>query len=235
MLEFLWGAIATALSVLYTAIFGLMAACAAMLGRPHAVSLITRLWARFILTTCGVKVTIAGLEHLAGLGPCVLVSNHQSFFDIFAICALLPGDPRFVAKQELGKIPVIGYTMRRGGHIMIDRAQGGQAIRRAVKIARAGYSIVVFAEGTRFSDNRVHPFNDGAAWLAIATGRKCVPMAVSGTAGFFPRGARVVRPGRRMRIDIGAPIDTAGMRSADREPMTRELEARVRALFRSEV
>ncbi len=235
MIEVVWGATATALSVLYTAVFGLMAASAAMLGRPHAVSRITRLWARFILITCGVKVTIRGMEHLAAAGSCVMVSNHQSFFDIFAICALLPGEPRFVAKQELGKIPVIGYTMRHGGHIMIDRAQGGQAIRRAVKIARAGYSIVVFAEGTRFSDNRVHPFNDGAAWLAIASGQKCVPMAVSGTAGFFPRGARVVRPGRRMRIDIGAPIDTAGMRSADREPLTRELEARVRALFRAEV
>ena len=230
-----WGAAATALSVLYTAILGCAAAVAATFGWSHAVTQISRLWGRVILNTCGVKVTIEGVEHLAGQGACVIVSNHQSFFDIFAICALLPGEPRFIAKQELGKIPVIGYTMRRGGHVMIDRAQGGQAIRRAVKISREGFSLVVFAEGTRFSDNRVHPFSDGAAWLAIASGQKCVPMAVSGTASFFPRGARIVRPGRHMRIDIGTPIDTAGMRSADREPLTRELEARVRALFRTRV
>jgi 1-acyl-sn-glycerol-3-phosphate acyltransferase len=94
---------------------------------------------------------------------------------------------------------------------------------------------VVFAEGTRFSDNRVHPFNDGAAWLAIATRQKCVPMAISGTASFFPRGARVVRPGRRMRMAIGTPIDTTHMRGDDRETLTRQLEESVRALFRSEV
>ena len=88
-----------------------------------------------------------------------------------------------------------GYALNNSEHIVIDRQSGGSAIRKALKIAREGFSIVVFAEGTRFSDNRVHPFNDGAAWLAIATRQKCVPMAISGTAGFFPRGARIVRSG----------------------------------------
>ncbi len=94
---------------------------------------------------------------------------------------------------------------------------------------------MVFAEGTRFSDNRVHPFNDGAAWLAIATRQKCVPMAISGTASFFPRGALIVRPGRKMRMAIGPPIDTAQLRGADRESLTRQVEESVRALFRTEV
>jgi 1-acyl-sn-glycerol-3-phosphate acyltransferase len=235
IVEFIWGAVATASAVFYTAALAPCAALVSMLGYPHLATPISRLWGWLIVRTSGVTAEIEGLEHLAGLKSYVLVSNHQSFFDIFAICAWMPGEPRFVAKQELGKIPVLGSAMRRSGHIMIDRAKGGQAIRKALKIAREGFSIVVFAEGTRFSDNRVHPFNDGAAWLAIATRQKCVPMAISGTAGFFPRGARIVRPGRRMRMAIGPPVDTTEMRGADREALTHQLEASVRALFRTEV
>ena len=235
VVEFIWGATATALAVFYTAALAPCAALVGLLGYPHLATPISRLWGWLIVHTSGVKVEIDGLEHLAGLKSYVLVCNHQSFFDIFAICAWMPGEPRFVAKQELGKIPVLGLAMRRSGHIMIDRAKGGQAIRKALKIAREGFSIVVFAEGTRFSDNRVHPFNDGAAWLGIATRQKCVPMAISGTASFFPRGARIVRPGRRMRMAIGPPIDTTELRGADREALTRQLEASVRALFRTQV
>jgi 1-acyl-sn-glycerol-3-phosphate acyltransferase len=235
VVEFIWGATATALAVFYTAALAPCAALVGLLGYPHLATPISRLWGWLIVHTSGVKVEIDGLEHLAGLKSYVLVCNHQSFFDIFAICAWMPGEPRFVAKQELGKIPVLGLAMRRSGHIMIDRAKGGQAIRKALKIAREGFSIVVFAEGTRFSDNRVHPFNDGAAWLGIATRQKCVPMAISGTASFFPRGARIVRPGRRMRMAIGPPIDTTELRGADREALTGELEATVCALFRTQV
>jgi len=226
-----WGAIATGLALFYTAVLAPPAALLAAAGQVGAVSWVSRLWGRLILATCGVKLEIEGLERLPRAGSYVLVSNHQSMFDIFAILAHVPGEPRFVAKQELGRIPLIGFIMRRAGHVMIDRARGGSSIRRALDVARRGHPIVVFGEGHRFSDNRVHPFNDGAAWIGILTRLKCVPMAISGTAAFFPRRAKIVRPGRRMRIAIGEPIDTAGMRGADREALTRRLEDAVRALF----
>lgn len=235
MLEYVWGVIATGLSVLYTIILAPPTALFAFLGRPHAVSWISRQWARMILRTCGVKTEIDGLEHLAGLASYVAVSNHQSLFDILALLAWMPGEPRFVAKQELGKIPFIGYAMGHSGHVMIDRAAGGASIRRVAEVVRQGYPIMVFAEGHRFNDNQVHPFNDGAAWIGIVTRLKCVPMAISGTARFYPRGARIVRPGRRMRIAIGEPIDTANLRGADRETLTHRLEEAVHALFCAEV
>ena len=74
----------------------------------------------------------------------------------------MPGEPRFVAKKELLKIPIVGYAMQRGGHIIIDRESGGKAIRKAIQIIRSGLDVCVFAEGHRFNDNRVHEFNDGA-------------------------------------------------------------------------
>src|ERR1700681_4064953 len=90
LLKLLWGATATALSVLYTVVLGLCAAIGARLGFYKLTSSISRLWARLIICTCGIKVEIEGLENLRGLKSYVLVANHQSFFDIFAVFAYMP-------------------------------------------------------------------------------------------------------------------------------------------------
>ncbi len=76
--------VATSLSVLWTAICAIGAAIAAMMGRMHAVTVVSRAWGRGIIAVSGIKVQIEGLENLAGLKSYVLVSNHQSFFDTFA-------------------------------------------------------------------------------------------------------------------------------------------------------
>jgi 1-acyl-sn-glycerol-3-phosphate acyltransferase len=91
----------------------------------------------------------------------------------------------------------------------------------------------VFAEGHRFSDNRVHEFNEGAAWLAIATKLPCIPMAISGTAELMPRGAKFAMPGRRIRLVLRRPISTVGLKGADRAELTERLQAEVQTAFRS--
>lgn len=235
VLKRIWGVIATILALVYTAIVSPPAAVAALFGKGHAVTPFMRVWSWLILRTCAVRAEVAGMENLEGLDSFVLVSNHQSLFDILAIIDLIPREVRFVAKRELKGIPLIGFILGRSCNIVIDRDSGGRAIRRAVEAARAGYSICVFAEGHRFSDNRVHEFNDGAAWLAIATRLPCIPMAVSGTLALMPRGAKFVIPGGHIRIALGKPIETKGMRSADRAELTRRLEAEVLAAFRRDV
>lgn len=234
-LKIVWGTFATVMGVVYTAILAPIAALCALVGRPGPVTYIARLWGWLIIKTSGIRVEIDGLENLAGLKSYILVSNHQSFFDIFAVATYMPGSIRFVAKKELLKIPILGYALNNSCHIVIDRQGGGKAIRHAIKVTKLGYNICVFAEGHRYNDNRVHEFEDGAAWLAILTRLPAVPMAVSGSGLFFPRRAMVVVPGGTMRLRIGKPIATDGMRSADREEMTRKLEESVKAMFTEEV
>ncbi|MHB8383482.1 MAG: lysophospholipid acyltransferase family protein [Candidatus Binataceae bacterium] len=234
-IKIIWGTAATLLSVVYTAILAPAAAVCALVGRPAPVTQIARLWGWLIVKTCGIRVEIEGLENLTGLKPYILVSNHQSFFDIFAVAAYMPGAVRFIAKKELLKIPILGYALDNSCHIVIDRQAGGKEIRRAVEVTRMGYSICVFAEGHRFNDNRVHEFEDGAAWLAILTKLPAVPMAISGSGLFYPRRAMIVVPGGTMRMRIGAPIPTAGKRSADRVEVTRKLEESVKSMFTEEV
>jgi 1-acyl-sn-glycerol-3-phosphate acyltransferase len=235
VLRRVWGVIATILSVLYTVALAGPAAIGAFFADGRGASGIIRFWAGLILRTCAISVELEGLENLAGLDSFVLVSNHQSLFDILAIIHEVPRDMRFVAKREIKKIPLIGFILEKSGNIVIDRETGGKAIRRSLEVARRGYSICVFAEGHRFSDNRVHEFSDGAAWLAIATRLPCVPMAISGTAALMPRGARFVLPGGRMRMSFGRPIPTAGLKSSARAELTRRLESEVRSAFRSEI
>jgi 1-acyl-sn-glycerol-3-phosphate acyltransferase len=230
-----WGIVATILSAIWTMICATGAALSALVNKPHWVTLVTRAWGRGIIEVCGIKVQIEGLENLTGLKSYVLVANHQSFFDIFASAAFMPGEPRFVAKKELLKIPIVGFAMQKGGHIIIDRDAGGQAIRKAIKIIQSGLDVCVFAEGHRHNDNRVHEFNDGAAWLAILSKLPAVPMSISGSGRFYPRGAIFVTPGLTMRMTIGKPIPTDNMRSADRTELTRRLEEAVRATFTTEV
>jgi len=233
--KLLWGFLATGLSVLWTFLLAPFAALFAALDRPNWVAAVGRLWSWLIIRTCGVKVEIEGLENLAGLDSCILVSNHQSFFDIFATIVFIPGQVRFVAKKELLQIPLIGYALKNSEHVVIDRESGGAAIRKAVKIIRSGRLMCVFAEGTRHSDNRVHEFTEGAAWLALAAKVPCVPLTFSGTAAFFPRKAKVVVPGGRMRMTVGKPISVAGLSSEDRADLTRRLENAVRAAFVTEL
>lgn len=231
LLKLCWGALATALCVIYTAIFAALAAVVAPLADGHLVSHVSLLWAWLIIKTCGVKVECEGFENLAGLDSYIVVSNHQSFFDIFAAIVYLPCEVRFVAKKELLRIPLVGYALRKGNHVVVDRQHGGTAIRRALEISRMGYCILVFAEGHRFSDNRVHEFSEGAAWLAIHTKLPCVPLSVSGTSAFFPRAARVVVPGGRMRMTVGKPIRSEELKAGERAALTRQLEETVRANF----
>ena len=223
-----WGAIATLLSVLYTAILAPFAIAAVSARRHRIVARLVRIWSWLIVRTCAVKVRFEGLENLAGFKSCVLVANHQSFFDVFAMLAYFPVEVLFVAKKELLKIPAVGYTLARSEHIVIDRDNGGRSIRRAVEALRDGWIVTIFPEGERFNDGDVHAFDDGAAWLAILGQRPVVPMAITGSGRVFPKKALMVMPGGEIRYRIGRPIPTQGLHSADRAELTRRLEDEIR-------
>jgi 1-acyl-sn-glycerol-3-phosphate acyltransferase len=227
-LKSLWGIGVTVLSLLYAAALTLVALLFVAIGKPATANAIGRFGARLIIRTCGVKVEVQGIENLCGLRSCLLVANHQSFFDVFAILAFTPLELRFVSKKWLLRIPLFGCVLRNSEHIIVDRSYGF-ALRRAFELIRAGRSICIFPEGSRFNDGRVHEFEEGAAWLAIALQATCVPLTVSGSGSFFPPGRRIATPGGRMLLKLGIPIEAAGLGSKDRARLTRQLEEAVRS------
>jgi 1-acyl-sn-glycerol-3-phosphate acyltransferase len=158
----------------------------------------TRAWARVALWSSGSDAVLHGLEHVTPGQPFILVANHVSWFDIFALAARLPVDYHFVAKKELEKIPVFGLAWRAAGHISIDRANrdsAARSLRKAGEQMREQRSVVIiFAEGTRSRTGRLLPFKKGAFVLAAETGIPIVPAVVTGSYDIMRPDTFIVRP-----------------------------------------
>ena len=190
-------------------------------------------WSRDILGAAATPVIAEGLEHIPRDQPVMYASNHSSMFDIWALFATLPGSVRFVAKQELFKIPLLGGAMRAVGHIPIDRAAGKKAFEaydEAARTIRQGTSsIVVFPEGTRSRTGELLPFKNAPFGLAIAAQVPIVPVYVHHTFEILPKGAWRLRP-RPIRLLAGRPIMTTGLRPEDRERLRDDVRAAMVAL-----
>jgi 1-acyl-sn-glycerol-3-phosphate acyltransferase len=180
-----------------------------------------------------VEYRVVGLEHLPTGRPVVIASNHQSWFDIFLLAAVLPISVRFVAKKELSRVPLLGRAMRQAGHIYIDRQDrraAFEAYEEASRVIRSGLSAVVFPEGTRSRTGELLPFKKGPFVLAIAAQVPIVPAYCAGTFTLLPKGSFRLRP-HPVALLFGRPIDTAGMEYDDRErlmQLTREAIERLR-------
>jgi len=207
----------------------IVAALLGVKGRPGGIyDWGTNDWSRQLLRAAGTPVRVAGLERIPA-GPVVYASNHSSMFDIWALAATLPGSVRFVAKQELARIPLVGRAMVTVGHIMIDRAHPARALtgyERAADLLRSGISAVVFPEGTRSRTGELLPFKNAPFGLAIAAQAPVVPVYVRDTFTIMAKGHRLLRP-RPIRIEIGDPVSTTGMTLEQRGALRDRVRAAV--------
>lgn len=188
--------------------------------------------ARDILRAAGTPVLVEGLENIPRDQPVMYASNHSSMFDIWALFATLPDSVRFVAKKELFKIPLLGGAMRAAGHIPIDRAahkKAFQAYDEAARTIKRGVTPVLFPEGTRSRTGELLPFKNAPFGLAIAAQVPVVPIYVHHTFEILPKGAWRLRP-RPIRLLIGKPISTVGLRPEDREQLRDDVRAAMVAL-----
>jgi 1-acyl-sn-glycerol-3-phosphate acyltransferase len=220
-------AVRYALIALYTVFWGLPCIVLALFDRSgEAAVWIGRHWVSWILWTIGVEVVAEGLENIDRARPGVLMSNHQSVFDIAALVVTLPVSWRFVAKRELTWIPIFGWALALSGQVIIDRSDREQAVRsmrEAAKKIRGGTKVIVFPEGTRSTSGRMREFKSGGFHLAIANGWPIVPASVSGSMKVTPKRSLRVDPGL-IKVRYGEPIPTSKLTLDDRH----ELKAQVR-------
>lgn len=192
-----------------------------------------RFWARWILWAANTPVTVEGLENIRKEEPQIFAANHVSWFDVWALAAIIPKRYRFVAKKELGRIPLFGTAWKAAGHISVDRSDRASAIKSLDEAGRRlrkdNSSVVIFPEGTRSRTGEMLPFKKGAFMLALHTGVDIIPVAVIGTRRILPADGWRVRSGPII-VRFGEPVRTSDYTEAERDELIAEVRSRIEAL-----
>jgi 1-acyl-sn-glycerol-3-phosphate acyltransferase len=164
------------------------------------------------LKTTGVRVTVEGLDRIESGRTYVFVSNHQSIYDIPVIFAALPYQLRIIAKASLARFPVLGWHLKRGGHLFVDRKNPDRSgiLKRWRTLVSEGLSLIIFAEGTRSWDGHVARFKGGSFMLAIEAALPIVPLAVINTRAVMPKGRLRTEPAD-VRLVVHAPLQPAAL------------------------
>ncbi len=163
------------------------------------------------------RVRIQGREKLPWKGPAVLVANHLSLLDILVVYGLFRPF-KWIAKEELFRIPIVGWNMRLNDYVPVLRGDR-ESIKKMMDHCRrhlaAGTPILIFPEGTRSRDGRLQRFKDGAFRLAIDAGCPVYPVAITGTADALPKHGLMFRERADCRVKVLDPLDPGAFASVD--------------------
>jgi 1-acyl-sn-glycerol-3-phosphate acyltransferase len=173
---------------------------------------ISKVWALIMLKATYVHPIIRGREKIIKGKSYIIISNHQSEYDILAIVTTLGIQFRWIIKKELLKVPLFGYALYKSRNIFIDRGQGEAAmksIRESMEHLPEGVSLMFFAEGTRSDDGTIQPFKKGGFIMAMEKGIPILPVTVNGSRKVLPKKSLVFHPGP-IEVVISDPIETTG-------------------------
>lgn len=150
------------------------------------------------------RLRTIGIEHVPERGPTLFVANHMSMWDPPMIGQALVSRRRvyFMAKSELFRVPVLGWAIRRLGAFPVERGSADRtAIRTAREVLGRGDALLMFPEGTRYTDGQLGDAWPGAGSLALAEGVVVVPVAITGSN-------RRIGP---VRVAVGEPLDLSDL------------------------
>jgi 1-acyl-sn-glycerol-3-phosphate acyltransferase len=178
----------------------------------------------------GIRVETSGLELVPARTACIFMSNHVSNLDPPALIPRIPGRTSAFLKRTLMKIPVLGYGMKLGEFVPVDRdgrvESAIESVAEAKRVLEKGIHITTFVEGTRSHDGRLLPFKKGPFYLAKEAGAPCIPVSIYGTESLMAKGSLRVKRGTA-HITFHHPLDPNSFSTRD------ELMAAVRAAIAS--
>ncbi len=173
---------------------------------------------RMAMFLAGVRVKTVGLDKAWNAGTAVFVCNHVTNLDPAALFWKLPRIA-VILKKELGRIPLLGYVMKLGSFIYVDRAARDsrhKALDEAIKTLRRGVSLLIFPEGTRSRTSEMLPFRPGPFTMAIEAEVPVVPIVVKGARELMPPGSLQIKPGV-LTLEVLDPLPTEGLSTGDRQ------------------
>lgn len=211
-----------------TPILGSVMILASLLGvryRPgNMFERIPRFWCGAICKAAGVEIVLHNAERIAENEARVYITNHISWFDVFALAHVLP-HYTFIAKSELRRIPFFGGAAEAAGIIFIERQNrkaAFDAYKEAATHVGGGKSVVVCPEGTRGVDYPLRPFKKGPFVFAIAAGVPIIPTIIYGTIRVQPKGSFRIKSGR-IDIHFLEPVSPEGYEYDRRDELMRRV------------
>jgi 1-acyl-sn-glycerol-3-phosphate acyltransferase len=168
-------------------------------------------WCRGILWLSGVKIVVHDPERVSHTDGQVYIANHVSWYDIFALAAVVPRYT-WIAKKELTRIPLFAQAAKAAGIVFIDRdnrKKAFEAYRGAAAEVKRGRSVVICPEGTRGRDYHLRPFKKGPFVLAIQSEALIIPTILYGTREVMRKGSFIVHPGT-VHVHFLEPVPTKG-------------------------
>ncbi len=209
------------LIVIYTVFFSFLALLSGLIDRSYTTyKILTKYYGKGILIISGVKVKTSGMENIQGEGPFIFVSNHISQFDIIALQSVIPLKTGFVFKKELARIPLFGWQLLTGPHIVIDRSNAEKALKSIhkarYKMKNKDVSMILFPEGTRSRDGELHQFKRGAFHLASQVNYPIIPVTIKDSDKLLPKGSLKINRGT-IKLTFSEPVLTTKIETRNDE------------------
>lgn len=156
------------------------------------------IWSRLFCLISLVRIEVRGRENLDRSTSYVFVANHQGAYDIFLIYGYLGHKFKWMMKSSLRRIPFVGAACAAAGFIFVDRSGKGlrETLAAAEKILTGGMSLVVFPEGSRTPDGKIHRFKKGAYQIADDLSLPVVPLTIDGSYRVLSKNSKLIRPGK---------------------------------------
>ncbi len=167
-------------------------------------------WSESLVRLARVDIEVSGLEHAATEERFVVMSNHQSYYDIPVLFQALHRPMRMVAKKELFRVPFFGHAMTAAEFVRVDRGdrrQAFEAIDRAKELVESGLDIWIAPEGTRSKNGELGEFKRGGFHLALGTGARILPVTLTGTSRVMPTSGFKIIKKQDVRVAVSPPID----------------------------
>ncbi len=188
-----------------------------------------RLLGRMIVHAQFPDLTVSGLENILPGQTYLVVSNHQSSIDV-PLISFLPVDSKFLGKDVLFRLPLIGWMMRMSKDVPVSRKDtrsAARALMHCAKLLRAGCSVVVFPEGTRSLDGDLLPFSDPPFQVAIREGVPVLPVILDGTGAYLPRHAFLFGHRCPIHLRILPPVSVEGRNPKAAAELSEEVRSRM--------
>lgn len=187
-------------------------------------------WGKTLGRLFGIKLKVFGKENFDSNKQYIFAPNHSSLIDFQVLLVAVNQYLVFVAKKELGRIPIFNAIIRTAGFVLVDRRNNKKAVKSLedlrLDMKKYPRSVAIFPEGTRSKDGNLQDFKKGAAVFGIDTGMPIIPVAITGSYSWWNR-SLFSKKSNTINIIFGIPINTKNSSYEDRNKITMSIKDQI--------